>query len=443
LSAIHLGIATVHQELSLCGNLSVAENLQLGSLPHRFAGLVDRARLREDAIASLEVLGVSLASETVVDEVPILGRQLVEIAKALRRQPQVLILDEPTSALKESERQALFAVVERVRAHAAVILISHRLDEVLAHCDRVIVLRDGSLVREGPVGEADVHRLVQDMVSKDIGEFFPKSNEVMTEGPPVLELDHLSGRIGGVEVHEVSLAVRPGEIVGLAGLSGSGAQEVIQLLGGVQRPKGHVRVLGRAVQVGSPADALRHGICYVPNDRKVEGLAMELSTVDNGVLSVLRQLGGTFHVLSHRQAVRSLADQLSEVVFRGDPEGPVGELSGGNQQKVIFVKMTHRRAAPRVLALNDFTRGIDVGAKRELYDVIMRSANEGLGVLLASTDLEELVQLSDRVLVFREGRIVREMERGAGMRGVQEEMEGEGAVATAGARLGGQERRPA
>ncbi|MDA8392270.1 MAG: sugar ABC transporter ATP-binding protein [Actinomycetota bacterium] len=421
--AIRRGIATVHQELSLCENLTVAENLVLGEMPSRRGGVLDRGAMIRTAVSTLERLQLDIPPHSPVAGLPILQRQLVEIAKALHKRARVVILDEPTSALKEAEKEILFRLVRQLSEHASVIYISHYLSEVLDHCGRALVLRDGRVMMDRPTSSLDSRQLIAAMVQEEMESFYPKYNDVDRSGPAALSLRGVSGRVGLTELHDISFTVRRGEIVGLAGLSGSGAAELTEVLGGRGTLSGEVVVGAKAVKLRSPADAVMAGISYVPNDRKRDGLAMEMDAVENGALSVLRRLARTGGTLLPRDAARNVLPQLSNVEFHGGTEVPVRSLSGGNQQKVVFVKMANVALGSVVLVLNDFTRGVDVAAKRDLYHVIMRAANNGAAVLLASSDLEELVQLSDRIMVFRSGRIVEVLGAGVGMREVQAAIE--------------------
>lgn len=419
LMAILHGIATVHQEMSLCENLTVAENLMIGALPKRAGFVVDRRKMLQLGAATLARLGVSVPLEAAVKDLPVLQRQLVEIAKALQKNSQVIILDEPTSALKETEKEQLYKLIRQLREHASIILISHYIQEVLDNCDRILVLRDGELVRDVDVGDAKFDQVVHDMINEEVGELYPKYNEVQRNVPAALALSDISARVEAVSISGVGLRLQPGEILGLAGLSGSGAQEVLTVLTGRAEYTGEVLIGGERVRLRSPAEALTRGLCYVPNDRKVEGLAMDLTSIENGSMSVLKYLRNWLRVLPPRAAGDNVGHQLKAVVFRGNARLPVNRLSGGNQQKVVFVKMANARLRPKILVLNDFTRGVDVGAKRDLYHVIMRSANEGVATILASSDLEELVQLCDRILLFRNGKVFRELPFGSTMREVQ------------------------
>lgn len=426
--ALRAGIATIYQELSLCHNLTVAENIFLGHMPRNRWGMVDEERMRLEANRLLEELGIPINPRESVGQLTLLERQLVEIAKAIHRNLDVLILDEPTSALSQREKFALYRIVRNLRQRASIIYISHYLEEVLDLCDRVVVLRDGDIIRDGPTSGLDIRQLVHEMVASDIKEFFPKHNRVAAEGSPLLRVANLTVEADRAPVHNAALTVLPGEIVALAGLAGSGASTLARALCGLAPHTGVVEVHGAACRVTNPRQGLRAGISYVTNDRKGEGLVMTLNSYDNGGLSILHLLRNIVGIITDRRVKISSEEQLRTVMFRGQAERPVAFLSGGNQQKVVFVKMAHQRLKPQVLVLNDPTRGVDIGAKRELYDLLMQMTHQGMAVVLVSTDLEEMVQLADRIYVFRDGSIVREVPHGINMRELQiaiEQKEGE------------------
>ncbi len=426
--ALRAGIATIYQELSVCHNLTVAENIFLGRMPRNRWGVVDEERMRQETDRLLEELGISINPRESVAQLSLLERQLVEIAKAIHRNLDVLILDEPTSALSQREKSALYRIVRNLRQRASIVYISHYLEEILDLCDRVVVLRDGEIIRDGPTSGLDIRQLVHEMVASDIKDFFPKHNRVIAGVEPMLVVTNLTVKADRAPVHNASLTALPGEIVALAGLAGSGAATLARALCGLASHTGAVKVHGAVRRVTNARQGLRAGISYVTNDRKGEGLVMTLNAYDNGGLSILHLLRNMAWIITDRRIKTSSEEQLRTVAFRGQAERPVAFLSGGNQQKVVFVKMAHQRLKPRVLVLNDPTRGVDIGAKRELYDLLMQMTQQGMAVVLVSTDLEEMVQLADRIYVFRDGAIVREVPHGISMRELQiaiEQKEGE------------------
>jgi ribose transport system ATP-binding protein len=402
-----LGVAIIYQELTLVPGLSAAENVFLGREPRRLPGVVDHARMRADAGRLLERLGAAFPAATPVGALGLAQRQLVEIAKALSLDARVLVMDEPTSALSEPETRALFAVIRALAARGvAVVYISHRLDEIFEIGDRVTVLRDGRHVATHALRAVDRRRLVREMADRDVEAPAPRASG--RRGDELLRVEGLSRR--GV-LHDVSLAVHAGEIVGLAGLLGAGRTELARAVFGLDRPeRGRILVRGRARRIRSPRDAIRAGIGLAPEDRKGSGLVLGRSVRDNIALAVLARLSRLGVV--RRAAERALAERYVRELRIRTPgvEQPVLHLSGGNQQKVVLAKWLACRVD--VLFLDEPTRGIDVVAKEELYQLVGRLAAEGVGIVLISSELPELVGLCDRVLVLRRGRVAGEFARG-------------------------------
>ncbi len=393
------GITTIYQEFSLVPDLSIAECIFLGAEPTRLL-LPDFARMRERARELLATLGLSIDPRTRVSELSVAEQQLVEIARALRSRTKVLAMDEPTAALSARESERLFEIVRKLKAEGVAILyVSHRLAEVFSLCDVATVLRDGATVGHvalGDVGERDVVKM---MVGREVAELFPRGER--TAGPVRLEVKGL-GR--GARFKGVDLEVRAGEIVGLAGLVGAGRTEVLRAIFGADRPdEGVVKVDGQAVAPGDPGAAVRAGLGLLTEDRKQQGLALERSIRENTTLACLEQLssGGVVRAAEERQKA---LDALARVRVRmAGPEVPAGSLSGGNQQKVLLARWLLRGC--RVLLFDEPTRGIDVGARAEIYEQIHQLAREGLAVLVVSSDLPEVIGLCDRVLVMADGRI--------------------------------------
>jgi ABC-type sugar transport system ATPase subunit len=417
------GIAVVHQELSLVPEMTVAENLMLGREPTRF-GVVDTVRLVANARTVLRgVLGdeadlVDLA--TPAGNLGVGMQQILEIAKALADQARVVILDEPTAALADTEIERLFALIrERRAAGTAFIYISHRLDEIAQVCDRVAVLRDGELVGTASA-QAATSELVAMMTGKELATEARASRD---PGEPVLEVSYLCvshplalglvadsstrsrGLPGRAVVKDLSLTVRAGEVVALAGAMGSGRTATLSALFGIARgaTSGTVRVDGKVVRLRSPIDAIAAGIAFVPEDRKAMGLVLSLSVADNLALSSLGRLS-RLGIVDSARSERSALARLRDLSIKAPGLGAeVATLSGGNQQKVVIGKWLE--LAPRVLLLDEPTRGVDVGAKAEIYRLIEDLTARGHAVLLASSDLPEVVRLADRVLVLREGQL--------------------------------------
>ena len=401
------GIATIYQELLLFPELSVAENIFLGHAPRTAWGTIDWGAMRARAhelLASLEIRDLDVARP--VGALSVGNRQRVEIAKALSQNARILIMDEPTAALSEADVLHLFRIVRLLRERGVgIVYISHRLEEVFELADRVTVLRDGQFVGTRQVDGCGPDELITMMVGRTIDNLFPKLPAAI--GQPVLEARRLNGP---PLFHEVSMEVRAGEIVGLAGLVGSGRSELAQAIFGIQPAQsGELLLDGRAVRIGSPEAAKRLGIAYVPEDRGHQGLIRPMRLRENISLAVLRQVArGPF---IDRRAETALAEksirQLS--VRASGPEQVVAKLSGGNQQKVVLSKWL--ASAPRVLIMDEPTRGIDIGAKSEIHRLMSGLARAGLAILMISSELPEIMGMSDRILVMREGTIVAEFAR--------------------------------
>ncbi|MEJ7597528.1 MAG: sugar ABC transporter ATP-binding protein [Kofleriaceae bacterium] len=403
------GIAVVHQELSLVPELSVAENLMLGREPARF-GIIDRARLEAEARDLLQVLELDVPLDTPIGQLGIGIQQLIEIAKALGEQASVIVLDEPTAALTDGEIERLFALVrERATDGTAFVYISHRLEEIAVLCDRVAVLRDGELIGVRNAKLTPAAELVGLMTGKELGDVHARPVADRQFGGVVLSVAHLSVAHptfpGRVVVDDLSFEVRGGEVVALAGAMGSGRTATLSALFGIARAAttGTVRVDGKRVSLARPADAIAAGFAFVPEDRKAMGLVLSLSVADNLALSSLGRLT-RFGVVDDARVEQTALARLRDLTIRAPGlRAEVATLSGGNQQKIVIGKWLE--LAPRVLLLDEPTRGVDVGAKTEIYRLVEELTARGHAVLLASSDLPEVVRLADRVLVLREGQL--------------------------------------
>jgi ribose transport system ATP-binding protein len=331
---------------------------------------------------------------------------MVEIAKALSFDARIIIMDEPTSALTERETQALFEIIGRLKSQGvAVVYISHRLDEIFRIADRVTVLRDGRLVGTLPVAEATQPQLISMMVGRELTTLFPK--ESVDIGEPVLEVRNLR-RQG--ELEDITFVLRRREILGLAGLVGAGRTELVRVLFGADQPDGgQILIGGRPVHIGSPRDAIQHGLGFVTEDRKLQGLVLGMTVRENETLASLARVArfGFLNLLRERKLARQLVEQLG--VRTPSVEQEVEHLSGGNQQKVVIAKWVATQ--PRILILDEPTRGIDVGAKAEVHALMSRLAQEGVSILMISSELPEVLGMSDRILVMRQGRITGEFSR--------------------------------
>jgi ABC-type sugar transport system ATPase subunit len=407
MDAQRAGIATIFQELLLFPELTVAENIFIGHAPRRPWGGVDWPTMRAKAgeiLASLDIH--DLDPGAVVGALTVGNRQRVEIAKALSQNARVLIMDEPTAALTEADVEHLFRIVRLLRQRGVgIVYISHRLVEVFELADRVTVLRDGAYVMTRDVAATSEGELISAMVGRTIDQLFPKSEVPI--GEPVLELRDLALR-GSIE--PTSLTLRAGEIVGLAGLVGSGRSELAQIVFGITpATSGEIRLAGTFVRIDSAGQAKRLGIAYVPEDRGVQGLIKPMRIRENVSLAVLRRIARGWFIDGKAEADLA-GDAIRRFGVRAPgPETVVGKLSGGNQQKVVLAKWLATK--PRVLIMDEPTRGIDVGAKAEIHRLMSELAGQGLAILMISSELPEIMGMSDRILVMREGRLVGEFSR--------------------------------
>lgn len=405
-TAESLGIATIHQELNLVPTMSVAENIVLGRMPSR-AGLLDRRAVRRTAREALARIGLDLDVDTLVGELGIARQQLVEIAKALSTKARILILDEPTAALTGDETDALFRVVEELRAAGVgMVFISHHLEEIGRIGDSVSVLRDGALVAEVPA-TTDEDELVRLMVGRDITDHYPRRRDYDGPDEVLLQVDRLSS---GDRLRDISLTARAGEVVGIAGLVGAGRTELLRAIAGADPyDSGEVRVAGRPVPRRGIRAAIDAGIGLVPEDRKAQGLVLDASVNENIGYATL---GSTARAgLADRRGQRDRARQVAERlrIRMSGIDQPVRDLSGGNQQKAVFARWT--LAGSKVLLLDEPTRGVDVGARVEIYEAVNAITAAGGTVVMVSSDLPEVLGMSDRVLVMSGGRLAGELAR--------------------------------
>jgi rhamnose transport system ATP-binding protein len=402
--ALELGIALIHQEPLTFPDLEVSENIFVGHQPQGAGGL-DWKLMRQRARSLLDELGVNLDPTARVSGLSVADQQMVELAAALSHNAKVLLLDETTASLTPKEVAELFVIVRRLRDQGcAIAFVSHHLEEIFEISDRITILRDGEKVGERLPVETNISEVVSFMVGR--AEIASVQDETAKPhvGQPVLRVEGLSG----VRFKEISLEVRSGEIVGLAGLVGAGRTDVLNAIFGVASSSaGSVYVNGSPVKIRKPRDAMRHGIALVPEDRQHDGLILPMTIAANATLPIVRQISkfGFRNAKVERRAAEGKAREL-QVVFKSVDQA-VGELSGGNQQKVVIGKWLLTN--PRVLLLDEPTRGVDVGAKAEVHRQIRELVQSGLGILMVSSDLPELLALSDRVLVMKGGRIVNEL----------------------------------
>lgn len=405
------GVVAVYQEVNLLSYRTVAENIYLGREPRRF-GLLDWKRMNADAGALLSRLGLPIDPRATLGSLNIALRQMVAIARGVSLNTKVLVLDEPTSSLTEREVAILYDVIRRLKAEGtAVVYISHRFDELYAVCDRVTVLRDGKLVDTRPLAGLERLDLVCLMLGKQRDELrkgttaFAKHAEAAPGATPLLCAEHLSR---GQKLRDVSIEVHRGEIVGLAGLLGSGRTETARAVFGADRiDSGEVSLEGRPALLRSPGDAIDAGLAFLPEDRKAEGIIPELSVRENLTLAALPALTrfGVVSAARQREIVERFMKRLSIKARNADQK--IRELSGGNQQKVLLARWLCTN--PKLLILDEPTRGIDIGAKGEIQALVNELSESGLGVLMISSELEELVEGSTRVMVMRDGRRVAEL----------------------------------
>jgi rhamnose transport system ATP-binding protein len=400
------GIAVIYQEPTLFFDLSIAENIFMGRQPVDRIGRIDYDAMNREVAALLASLGVDLKPQQLVRGLSIADQQVVEIAKALSLNANVLIMDEPTAALSLPEVERLFTIVRGLRERgAAILFITHRLEEVFALTQHVTIMRDGAKVFDAPTADMTTADIVAKMVGRDLETFYPKAD--VKAGDVKLSVRGLT-RTGVFK--DVSFDVRAGEIVALAGLVGAGRSEVARAVFGIDRfDSGEVMVAGRRLAPGKPALAVKAGLAMVPEDRRQQGLALELSIARNASMTVLGRLT-RFGLISSGREVSLANDWGKRLRLKaGDLLAPVGTLSGGNQQKVVLGKWL--ATGPKVLIIDEPTRGIDVGAKAEVYAALSDLVRNGMAVLMISSELPEVLGMADRVLVMHEGRISAEIDR--------------------------------
>ena len=402
------GITTIYQELALIPYLTVAENIFLNREPrlHFSPGLIDYAKMNAMARELLKELEAPVPVSVQVNRLPIAAQQMVEIAKALSRSAQLIIMDEPTSSLASSDIEHLFKLIKRLKSRGvSVIFIGHRLEEVLGVADRIVVMRDGERVGALAIEEANEDAIIRLMVGRKV-ELYPKQET--TIGAPVLEVRNLND---GKRIQDVSFAVRRGEIVGMAGLIGAGRTEVARMIFGIDpRKAGQIFINGSERKINTPMDAVNASIGLVPEDRKLQGLVLGMDVKENVTLALLNRISRVLGFVP-RNKERQIGSEYRKMLSIQTPslQQIVRNLSGGNQQKVVIAKWLSMK--PTVLILDEPTRGIDIGAKAEVHAIMSRLAAEGIGILMISSELPEIFGMSDRVLVMCNGRITGEFSR--------------------------------
>jgi galactofuranose transport system ATP-binding protein len=410
MDAQRAGISTIYQEVNLIPLMSVAHNLFLGREPRNAFGLIDKARMYREAREILAEYGVAADVRRQLGTLALGAQQMVALARAVMVKAQVVIMDEPTSSLEPREVETLFGVIRRLHADGiGIIYVSHRLDELYQICDAVTILRDGRVVHTGKLADLERIKLVSLMLGREMSEVrregataFSGDATADSSAAPVLRVSNLNSRH---KLHDVSFDVRPGEVVGLGGLLGAGRSETIKAVGGAYHlDSGEIEVDGRPLRKPTTVRAVRAGIAVQPEDRKAEGIVAGLSVRENIALAVLPRMS-RFGVVSEAKIDAVVQKYMTRLRIKASsPDQLVGDLSGGNQQKVLLARLL--ATDPKVLLLDEPTRGIDVGAKAEVQSLIDELAAEGLGVVLVSSDAEELIEGSDRVVVLRDGVVV-------------------------------------
>ena len=397
--ALSAGIGLIHQEMRLLRDLSIAENVFVGRLPMR-GGRIDRELMNRRAAEQLRRLGLEASPMTLVRDLRVAAQQQVEIAKALTLNARLLIFDEPTAALGAEETERLFEQIGRLKAEGvSFIYISHRLDEIARIADRVLVLRDGHLVATHETAQVPVKTLVEEMVGRPLDRMFPEIPP-LSPSAPLIEVEGLTSAEGAFA--DVSFSVRPGEVFGVAGIVGAGRTELMRAISGADPiAAGRVKVNGDVLNLSGPRDALDHGVVLVPEDRKAQGLILPQTIAENLALGNYSRVAPSGWITSARTQDFA-AKGISRFLIKGTGSMLVSELSGGNQQKVVIAKSILRE--PKVVILDEPTRGIDVGARAAIYDIIADLARRGMAVIIVSSDLDEVLGLSHRVMVLSRGR---------------------------------------
>jgi len=398
------GIAFIHQELNIWPDMTVVDNLFIGKEMSSTWGLLKSKEMKALAIEQFKRLSVDIPLNIEAGQCSVGQQQMIEIAKALLTDTKVIIMDEPTSALTEREIQKLFEVIQSLKKEGvSIVYISHRMEEIFEICDRITVMRDGRTVDTKPIPETNFDEVVKKMVGRELTERYPARNP--SPGEVVLEVEHAT-RKGSFE--DVSFSVHQGEIVGFSGLMGSGRTEIMRALFGLDRlDQGEVRMFGKKVEIRKPVDAVNHGIGFITEDRKDEGLVLDFSVRDNMVLPSISGFTkkGIISTQSEKVFVDALIKRLQ--IKTHSAETAAGNLSGGNQQKVVIAKWIG--IGPKLLILDEPTRGVDVGAKREIYQLMNELTGHSVAIIMVSSELPEVLGMSDRIVVVHEGRITGEL----------------------------------
>ena len=395
------GIVFIYQELNVMFDLTVEENLFMGKEITKGFGICDKKAMRKKAKEVLDMMGVDINPAAVMSELSVGQQQMIEICKALMVDAKVIIMDEPTAALTQSETDALFKVIHSLRKKGvSMVYISHRMEEIFELCDRITVLRDGSYIGTEEIKDIDMNDIVKMMIGREIGERFPARDVKL--GQEVLKVEKLTSP--GV-FHDISFSVRAGEVLGVSGLMGAGRTEIMQaIFGNLPLESGKIYIDGKETVIKNPEAAMKAGIGFITEDRKTEGLMLEKSIEENISLANLGKVSGKNHVLSSSAEDALVKKGIEEFHIRCfGPSHECGNLSGGNQQKVVLAKWIYTE--PKILILDEPTRGVDIGAKKEIYSVINEMAAKGVAIIMVSSELPEVLGMSDRVMVVREGEV--------------------------------------
>lgn len=395
------GLIFIHQELNVIPDMTVEENIFLGKEINK-GGILDKKTMRKETKDLMEKLGVEIDPRATMSKLSVGKQQMVEIAKALHNDVKVLIMDEPTSALTITETQVLFRIIKSLKERGvSIVYISHRMEEIFEICDKVTVLRDGKCIATKNISEVSVDDVVKMMIGREIGDRYPKRDNHF--GETIFEVKHLSS---APYVRDVSFNLREGEILGIAGLMGAGRSETMHtIFGSIKKDEGEIDIEGQAVHIKNPIEAKKHGIAFITEDRKNEGLLLPFSIKFNISVANLKKLSNKLGILDKNKEKKMTEEAIKDFSIKcSDESQHVESLSGGNQQKVVFAKWV--TTDPKILILDEPTRGVDVGAKKEIYDIMNDLTKNGVSIIMISSELPEIIGMSDRVVVLHEGKSV-------------------------------------
>jgi ribose transport system ATP-binding protein len=399
--AEHAGIILIHQELNVLFDLTVEENLFLGKEITTRGGICNKKEMQKHAETILDKLGVKIPVKKRMAELAVGQQQMIEICRALMSEAKVIIMDEPTAALTASETEILFKVIKKLQKDGvSIIYISHRMEEIFELCDRITVLRDGQYVGTKETKDTNEKDIVKMMIGREIGERYPERKSSI--GKEILKVSGLTKK--GI-YENINFSVKEGEVLGVSGLMGAGRTEIMRsIFGNMQHDGGDIFIDGTKCSIDNPAAAIKYGIGFITEDRKTEGLMLEDSIKNNISLTNLASISDRYHVINKGKEKSLAANAINELKIRCFHQAQeCGKLSGGNQQKVVFAKWVYTN--PRILILDEPTRGVDVGAKKEIYNIINELAAKGVAIIMVSSELPEILGMSDRIMIIREGTV--------------------------------------